>query len=170
MLTPTVFNVFSDEGPVTVTVTHFSAISRWLLKPMRVISAIPGPLFYLCLNNILANERRRYICNISLLWPRPCSEQSIENHRKKAGSGPLRAETVVWVITSLRMPLIQNPPILVIAPLNIPSSWQKINDRTACVIPACVIPSTSLNVMISIRTFEKSCTNIVSHNSQDYVI
>ena len=32
-----------------------------------------GPFSYLWLSKVLANERRRYICNVFSHWPRPCS-------------------------------------------------------------------------------------------------
>ena len=32
-----------------------------------------GPIFYLWLSKVLANERRRYLCNVFSHWLRPCS-------------------------------------------------------------------------------------------------
>ena len=42
-------------------------------SPGPFISPSPGPIYYLSLNKVSANERRPYICNVFSDWLRPCS-------------------------------------------------------------------------------------------------
>ena len=56
--------------------------------------AYPGFIFYPCLSKVLANERRRYICNVFSHWLRPCWAENTER------KWPWIKETLVLICLS----------------------------------------------------------------------
>ena len=61
----------------------------------------PGPVFYLWLSKVSANERRHYICNVFSHWPKPCS--TIDTFNERASVNELTLEVhLITIAVSLQ--------------------------------------------------------------------